>query len=176
MTTPVSQTAYAQNHGSKIARKEDNDCTVRSIMVTFGLTYDAAHMIAKQHLGRKDRDGVYGFVPKMNQLAKLRATFNGQRLVTLPEEMITRKVTKKATAGRSTTISFKYEKTRQYTLRRFVREYPVGKFIIGVRGHALAIIDGVIQDWNGIFDNPSDLRRIDGAWQVLDKQIANEIV
>jgi hypothetical protein len=45
---------------------------------------------------------------------------------------------------------------RRQTLAAFVRNNPRGRFVVLVRGHALAVVDGVIHDWR------SGARRI--AW------------
>ena len=47
------------------------------------------------------------------------------------------------------------------TLNQFVKRYPKGRFHVTVRGHALAVIDGVVYDWKH-----SGKRRIVGAWEI----------
>ena len=47
------------------------------------------------------------------------------------------------------------------TLNRFVAAYPVGHFVVHVRGHALAVCDGVVHDWK-----PGQRRQVRWAWRI----------
>jgi hypothetical protein len=35
------------------------------------------------------------------------------------------------------------------TINRFVKSRPKGSYYVLVRGHALAVVDGTVQDWTG---------------------------
>lgn len=35
------------------------------------------------------------------------------------------------------------------TISRFVKSHPKGSYYVLVRGHALAVVDGTVQDWTG---------------------------
>ena len=35
------------------------------------------------------------------------------------------------------------------TINRFVKTHPRGSYYVLVRGHALAVVDGTVQDWTG---------------------------
>lgn len=35
------------------------------------------------------------------------------------------------------------------TINRFVKDHPKGSYYVLVRGHALAVVDGIVQDWTG---------------------------
>lgn len=39
-----------------------------------------------------------------------------------------------------------YDKDNKITINQFVKKHPVGKYYLIVRGHALAVIDGVVYD------------------------------
>lgn len=47
------------------------------------------------------------------------------------------------------------------TLAEFVRRFPKGRYVVHVRSHALAVVDGVIHDWN-----PAPRRRVRCYWKV----------
>jgi hypothetical protein len=49
------------------------------------------------------------------------------------------------------------------TVTRFIAEHPVGRFVVHRRGHAFAIIDGVIHDWSR---GTGPRSRIKKAWRV----------
>lgn len=53
-----------------------------------------------------------------------------------------------------------YSETNRITLKRFIEKHPKGRYYVLVRGHALAIIDGVIFDH---CDKPR--RQITKAWR-----------
>jgi hypothetical protein len=39
-----------------------------------------------------------------------------------------------------------YDRNNKITINQFVKKHPVGKYYLIVRGHALAVIDGVVYD------------------------------
>jgi hypothetical protein len=54
-----------------------------------------------------------------------------------------------------------YGVTRQMTLATFAKVYTKGHFMVYVRSHAVAVIDGkILDDWN------SAGRRVTGAWEM----------
>ena len=50
------------------------------------------------------------------------------------------------------------------SLAEFTRRYPTGRFIIDVRRHALAVIDGVIHDWS-----PKPRRQVIRYWKLPER-------
>ena len=54
---------YAKSD-SQLAKKEKNDCVVRSVAVAANVAYDIAHTFCKEVFGRKDNKGVSGIVIK----------------------------------------------------------------------------------------------------------------
>ena len=52
-----------------------------------------------------------------------------------------------------------------YTIGKFIKDHPTGRFFILVKGHACAIVDGVLYDMPG-FDRSGFKRPIQLAWQV----------
>jgi hypothetical protein len=62
-------------------------------------------------------------------------------------------------------VTVKGRKTlRRTTTGSFIKKYPVGTYIVTVRGHAFTIKDGVV------IGNPSDGKKmkkhINGAWRI----------
>ena len=39
-----------------------------------------------------------------------------------------------------------YDRNNKITINQFVKKHPIGKYYLVVRGHALAVIDGVVYD------------------------------
>lgn len=98
---------------------ETNDCTVRAFAVVLNTTYERAHSHLKNKCGRLDRKGI-----------------RHSKMVNLPDSLVN---TKFAIGGPY------MEKTR--TLKKFIEDFPTGRYFICVRGHALAIVDGVVYDY-----------------------------
>ena len=56
----------------------------------------------------------------------------------------------------------KSDRRGMQTLNQFTKRYPKGRFYVSVRDHAVAVIDGVVYDYEH-----AGKRRIIGAWQIL---------
>lgn len=50
------------------------------------------------------------------------------------------------------------------TLTQFIKKHPTGRFVIIRSGHAFAVVDGVVHDWNGGKTGPRS--RVVQAWRV----------
>lgn len=125
--------------GSGAWHQEKNDCTVRALMTLTGQTYELAHDLCSDY-GRKSRRAMY--TTALEHAMKsgdtlLECTFHERR-----------------TRG-----------DRTVTLKRFIRENPVGRFYCTKRGHAFAVVDGQVIDTF----NPRWGWRIKFAAQVLRK-------
>jgi len=135
-TTNEAIKGYAE---SPIAKGETNDCVVRAFASSFGVSYDYAHKYVKEKFGRKNREGTYGTVLKMRQIAEDRKQINYKKVKCL------------GTKSEMGTYSLRYEvKTkgvvtkREMTVGTFAKQNPVGTFFILVKGHAFTIKDGVV--------------------------------
>jgi len=124
---------------SPIAKGERNDCVVRAFASAFEVSYDYAHKYVRENFGRKNREGTYGTVLKMKQIAEDRKQINYKKV---------KCVGVKSTMGM---YSLKYDvKTkgvvtkREMTVGTFAKQNPVGTFFILVSGHAFTIKDGVV--------------------------------
>lgn len=117
--------------GSTLGQGEINDCVVLAIAAVTDLSYDQAHALVAEKLERKHRKGVR----RLKLLDKLPSgTVLGQKTITevfvplnrykLYGELIPRKM----------------------RLGTFVKKTPAGTYLILVRGHALALKDGVVHD------------------------------
>jgi hypothetical protein len=95
---------------------ERNDCTVRAFALVFNTTYDKAHAHLKNYCGRLNRKGI-----------------SSKKVIP---------------------VSIKHHKYREgpyardntTTINQFVKKHPEGRYYVCVRGHALAIIDGIVYD------------------------------
>lgn len=140
---------------STIARQETNDCVVRSFASAFEIDYDSAHEIVKNEFKREFRKGTRRFYSRMDDLASKNMKINGKTITPIRYEhgtMLYYVTVKGRRTLRNTTTSY------------FIKNNPVGTFIVVVRGHAFTIKDGVI------IGNPSDVKRmkkhIYGVWKI----------
>ena len=131
---------------SVIAKRETNDCVVRAFASCFDVSYDYAHKYVRENFGRKDRNGTYGTVFKMQKLAENRTQINYKKV----------KCVGKLNNYRSRytleyTVNVKGEKVnRKMTVGTFTKQNPVGTFFMLVSRHAFTIKDGVV------IGNPED--------------------
>ena len=58
---------------------------------------------------------------------------------------------------------------RMPTLTQFIRENPKGRFVVHRRGHAFAVIDGVVHDWG---HGTGARTRVQRAWRAPTNGIA----
>ena len=118
--------------------KEDNDCAVRAMANSFGTSYAYAWLMMKA-AGRPDGKGTQ---------------------VTAIHKVMT--LTHEGKVAHQLTHIGKGAGKRQVTIGTFCKYHPHGSFYCIVRGHALAIVDGVVQD---AFHNKPG-RRIYRAYEI----------
>lgn len=118
---------------------ETNDCGVRALAEAANVTYAEAHSFWAK-LGRQDKGGVY-------------FTWFDRFLVDSDGKIFGKKVTK-------TTVPYHQHETHKWdnskweyirhtkrlNVKTFIQQNPKGRYIILSRGHAKAIIDGVVHD------------------------------
>ena len=124
---------------STIAKRETNDCVVRAFASCFDLPYNRAHEYVKVNFGRRDRNGTYGTVTRMGELAKKGTQVNYKKVKCVGTLNEYHKHTLEYT------VKVKGEKVkRKMTVGTFAKQNPVGTFFILVSRHAFTIKDGVV--------------------------------
>lgn len=120
---------------SVIAKSETNDCVVRAISSAFEMHYDEAHQFVKVKFGRKDRKGTAFFVGGLRRMVGDKVKINGKSFETMGNEYghVSYEVKVKGQIVK-----------RNMTTGTFIKKYPVGKYLVVVRGHAFSIIDGQV--------------------------------
>ena len=147
---------------SDIASSENNDCVVRAFAAVTDVNYDEAHDYVKRIFKRPKGKGTPRFGPIMEQRAGLYTCGKRkyERMTNHTETTYTKKRKvfnwdSKEYVLDSTEVTIKsrfmplittYGKTRlsRMTVGTFIKEYPKGRYLIHVRGHAFAIINGVV--------------------------------
>ena len=120
---------------SVIAKNETNDCAVRAISSAFEMHYDEAHQFVKVKFGRKDRKGTAFFVGGLRRMVEYKVKINGKSFETMGNEYghVSYEVKVKGQMAK-----------RNMTTGTFIKKYPVGKYLVVVRGHTFSIIDGAV--------------------------------
>lgn len=131
---------YSESHriGKYIGRNNDtNCCTVVALSIVTGENYIYCHEYLSKY-GRKYRKG-------MNTLDVIDAL----------EELKGHVVE-----------DLGYSNDNRITINRFIKENPRGRFYCLVRGHAIAIVDGVLHDFE---EKPR--RQIKLAYRISEKAV-----
>jgi len=120
---------------SKLAKSETNDCVVRAFMMALDLPYEKAHKFVETKLNRKPRKGTYTRAFMKNILGRQK---NGYKMTLMGFHP------KYQRKGEKKLVNPKYKKETGYTVKSFMEQHPTGRYFMVVRGHALALVDGVL--------------------------------
>jgi len=164
-------------HRCSKSQNEVNDCTVHAIANAWGIKYADAHKYAKRYFNRETRAGASLFdiissLSKHNTSIKFPCIngYNVEFKGAAPKCMFWASLA----GDRKMLVNKRYPKGRNsegervygaYTIGKFIKDHPAGRFFILVKGHACAIVDGVLYDMPG-FDRAGFKRPIQLAWQV----------
>ena len=120
-----------------IAKEETNDCVVRAFMVAFDIPYKSAHSWVKNKFKREDRRGTYTLKYLNSVMGSVK---NGKRTSLMGFSP------KHKTSYRKGKIltNPKYKKPTGYTVKSFMEQFPEGRYVLIVKGHALSLVDGVL--------------------------------
>ena len=118
-----SYTAYS---GVSNGVFDNNDCHVRAISLAAGISYEESHRLHEE-AGRASGEGTH--------YATSRKVISALGLKEVKYENCKYPPTLK---GRS----YVYP-----TVKQFIWDHPKGTYLVHRRGHAFAIIDGVVHDW-----------------------------
>ena len=122
---------------------ESSDCTVRSMSNSSGMDYDLVHSVLKKN-GRRDNKGVrYDVImPSMKEL--------GFEFVGVFGKTIAAKNGLAHAAKYYDVVA--ESQNKPITLGNLVKSLPFGKFVVIIKGHAVALVNGKLID---TFDNSS---------------------
>ena len=159
-----------------VALNETNDCVVRAFMNAASITYTEAHAIVATTFGRKPRQGTSGFITIMRQLiANNQPIIPGKTIHYLGKNISGNAFTKAQAAMQGLLINTRYPKGDNrfaaYTVGKFLAHHTTGSYILVVKGHALAIRDGLIYENADQLDHlfittGRDQRRVIAAFKI----------
>lgn len=120
---------------SELAKKETNDCVVRAFMMALELSYDQAHKFVATKLNRVSKRGTYTRRYLSNILNKQKNGYKMKLMGYHPRYCF---------GAQKKLVNPKYKKETGYTVKSFMEQYPKGNYFIIVKGHALALVDGIL--------------------------------
>ena len=142
--------AYAS---SELAKKENNDCVVKAFMVALNISYVQAHTYVKEKMKRQDNKGTYTFAYAKNIVNK---TKNSKKITFIGTHPSKAFMGTSICGTKKILVNTQYKKPTGYTLKSFMENHPVGRFVLIVQGHAVAVVNGVLygnhdEKWNGLY-------------------------
>lgn len=138
----VASSSVIKDVDCQLAKSEKADCVVRAMAVVTQLPYEKAHELVRLTMGRKPKQGT----PTDNiHYAMNRFEQEGMRV------------------SPNRVLNVRVMKNRRFRLQTFINNNPVGKFVLIVRGHMFAVVDGVLHDNKDIVEAGGQMRRIINA-------------
>jgi hypothetical protein len=142
----ICSSSLAKRQVSKLASKETNDCVVRAFMCALDISYDQAHEWVKEKLFRKNGQGtmVHAFGGLI--IGKVKNGYKIDLVGAHPSYQGRHNIVSSSlnSIKRPMLINPKYKKPTGYTLKSFMENNPVGRFVLIVQGHAVAVVNGVL--------------------------------
>ena len=123
---------------------EHNDCTVRAYAIASGLPYAEAHS-AMRSAGRKDR--------KM---------FTFDKISDVDARIQSRSIFRDGSQTPG----------KRYTVAQWLRNHPIGRYVIRISGHVIPVIDGIAYDLSPVTGIPYRLKsksRVRAMWEFVDR-------
>lgn len=156
---------------SPTAKGETDDCVVRAFATVTESTYDEAHKFVKRVFQRQNRKATFHFDNIMKTrvglktlgMEYIRMTNHTETTYTKKRKVFHWETQEYVVRPSEVTVKSEfvplittYGKTRlnKMSVGSFIKEYPKGRYLISIRGHAFAIIDGVV------IGNNEDSRRL----------------
>lgn len=107
---------------------EKNDCTVRALQHSTGISYEEAHTFMKKH-GREDGKGA------MSNFIYPKFAMNGKKL------------THSGFLGECIDKKGGYRKRYRFpTINQMIQKLGKGSYILNINRHVIALVDGIVKD------------------------------
>jgi len=126
---------------SKLAQSENNDCVVRAFMCGFDISYEQAHAWVAKNFFRKNNKGTQMDSDRIKEASG--KTKNGKKVSFIGAHPSKNHINK-VMGNNEMLVNKKYKKQTGFTLKSFIENNPVGRFVLIVQGHAVAVVDGVL--------------------------------
>ena len=139
----IKQLGSKQAATDTLSKSENNDCVVRAVQHSFGVDYVDAHHFCETKLNRVSGQGTYTgrYLPKIKQAfgQKINKMGKGGRITRDQKSKVEKwSNDKQKYVVKRETIQVRYK------VKDFVKKFNVGKYIVIVRGHAFALVEGKV--------------------------------
>lgn len=126
-----------------LAQRENNDCVVKAFMCALDCNYETAHKFIGDKMKRENRKGTYTYMFAKNVI---NTTKNGKRITFIGAHPSKSYMQTNVAGNKNKKVlaNPKYKKLTGFTLKSFIENHPVGRFVLIVEGHAVACINGVL--------------------------------
>jgi hypothetical protein len=139
----IKQLGSKQAATDTLSKSENNDCVVRAVQHSFGVDYVDAHHFCETKLNRVSGQGTYTgiYLPKIKQAfgQKINKMGKGGRITRNQKS----KVEKWSNDKQKYVVKRETVQVR-YKVKDFVKKFSVGRYIVIVRGHAFALVEGKV--------------------------------
>lgn len=125
---------------SDLAKTEHNDCVVRAFMAALDISYDQAHAWVKKYMKRVNTKGTYTAAYGKSVIG----TVKNSKKINFIGSHPSKSCYKHSFGSDKVLVNKQYKKATGYTLKSFMENNPVGRFVLIVQGHAIAVVDGVL--------------------------------
>ena len=160
------ENGYEVSGSSEIAKREKNDCAVRAIANACEVNYSQAHKYVSEKFDRKKGKGTKMFMSTLDKINFMRFDQVGQLSMFDEGDVRSINCIGKAPKQGGELVNPKYKhKPVAFTVKEFAQKFKTGKFILAVKGHALAVKNGVIVD-NRNMQFGGYRRVVEAAYQV----------
>lgn len=152
-----SSTAVKGFNNSLLANSENNDCVVMSIASALDVSYEISHEFVKNTFNRKNGKGTVNFVEVFNRY-----------LIENNNELFNSIVAPMGTNQNSLAYIVKVGNDymlKNMTVHTFIKNNPIGTFIVVVSGHAFTIIDGIVI--GNEEDSIKKKKIVYSAWEII---------
>ena len=142
----ICSSTLAKQQGSKLAINEVNDCVVRAFMCALDISYNQAHEWVKEKLFRKNKQGTMMYAFGGLIIGKVKNRYKIDMIGAHPSKYNRHKKFSSSinSVNRPMLINPKYKKPTGYTLKSFMENNPIGRFVLIVQNHAVAVVNGVL--------------------------------
>ena len=163
---------------SKIAKSENNDCSVKAIATAFNVEYDKAHKFLSENYNRPNKKGVSSrsWHNINDKFSDENTTVLGKKIKKIEYTEIEvdakRCVRKSSQWNNGSSYDYKKKlklytkkgsKYSQLTVGSFLKKYKEGTYMVSVRAHTFTIKDGIVCEY-GIVKKRVPIEKI---WEVV---------
>jgi len=141
------ENGYEVSGSSEVAKREKNDCVVRAIANACDINYNQAHKYVAEKFDRKKGKGTKMFMSTLDKINFMRFDQVGQLSMFDEGDVRSINCVGKAPKQGGELVNPKYKhKPVAFTVKEFAQKFKSGSYILAVKGHALAVKNGVIID------------------------------